>query len=132
MLKPVVPCWNSQLVNFSVLFVSFATQFSLFIQAALFAIDELFEKDYSPVPVFVSGTIVDKSGRTLSGQTGEAFVASVSHTKPMWYDCTLYRRQFNCFWFLAFTHVSYVALQFVHEDSNRHFQHWFKLCPWCS
>ena len=44
----------------------------------------LFEKDYAPVPVLVSGTIVDKSGRTLSGQTGEAFVTSVSHVKPMW------------------------------------------------
>ena len=34
--------------------------------------------------MFVSGTIVDKSGRTLSGQTSEAFVISVSHSKPMW------------------------------------------------
>jgi methionine synthase I (cobalamin-dependent) len=33
----------------------------------------------------VSGTIVDKSGRTLSGQTTEAFIISVSHAKPMWY-----------------------------------------------
>lgn len=32
----------------------------------------------------VSGTIVDKSGRTLSGQTTEAFVISVQHTKPLW------------------------------------------------
>ena len=54
------------------------------LQAALFAIDDLFEKGYGPVPVFVSGTIVDKSGRTLSGQTVEAFVASVSHSKPLW------------------------------------------------
>lgn len=40
--------------------------------------------DYNGMPVFVSGTIVDKSGRTLSGQTGEAFVVSVSHSKPLW------------------------------------------------
>ena len=33
----------------------------------------------------VSGTIVDKSGRTLSGQTTEAFLISMSHMKPMWY-----------------------------------------------
>ena len=33
----------------------------------------------------ISGTIVDKSGRTLSGQTGEAFVSSVSHSNPLWY-----------------------------------------------
>jgi len=36
------------------------------------------------VGVQVSGTIVDKSGRTLSGQTTEAFVASIMHSKPMW------------------------------------------------
>ena len=34
--------------------------------------------------VQVSGTIVDKSGRTLSGQTTEAFMVSVTHSKPMW------------------------------------------------
>lgn len=36
------------------------------------------------VPRQVSGTIVDKSGRTLSGQLGEAFVTSVSHADPLW------------------------------------------------
>ena len=35
------------------------------------------------IPVFISGTIVDNSGRTLSGQTNEAFWHSVSHAKPM-------------------------------------------------
>ncbi|XP_053495830.1 methionine synthase isoform X1 [Ictalurus furcatus] len=52
-------------------------------KAALFAIDKLFEESYKPRPIFISGTIVDKSGRTLSGQTGEAFVISVSHMKPL-------------------------------------------------
>lgn len=52
-------------------------------KAALFAIDTLFESEYTPVPIFISGTIVDKSGRTLSGQTGEAFLTSVSHANPM-------------------------------------------------
>ncbi|KAJ8309214.1 hypothetical protein KUTeg_014088 [Tegillarca granosa] len=52
-------------------------------KAALFAISELFEKENRSCPVFVSGTIVDKSGRTLSGQTTEAFVISVSHAKPI-------------------------------------------------
>ncbi|XP_071402225.1 methionine synthase [Centroberyx affinis] len=52
-------------------------------KAALFAIDLLFEKSYEPKPIFISGTIVDRSGRTLSGQTGEAFVISVSHAKPL-------------------------------------------------
>ncbi|KAL1264896.1 hypothetical protein QQF64_005251 [Cirrhinus molitorella] len=52
-------------------------------KAALFAIDKLFEECYEPRPVFISGTIVDKSGRTLSGQTGEAFIISVSHAQPL-------------------------------------------------
>ncbi|XP_018014823.1 methionine synthase [Hyalella azteca] len=53
-------------------------------RAALFAIQTLFDEGhYLPRPIFVSGTIVDKSGRTLSGQTGEAFLISVMHAKPM-------------------------------------------------
>ncbi|KAK2175405.1 B-12 dependent methionine synthase [Ridgeia piscesae] len=52
-------------------------------KAALFAIQTLFEEGCREVPIFISGTIVDKSGRTLSGQTCEAFVISVSHTNPM-------------------------------------------------
>ncbi|KAJ1976074.1 hypothetical protein H4R35_002855, partial [Dimargaris xerosporica] len=52
-------------------------------KAALFAIEALFDSgDYARVPIFMSGTIVDQSGRTLSGQTGEAFVISVSHASP--------------------------------------------------
>ncbi|MDE3181689.1 MAG: methionine synthase, partial [Acidobacteriota bacterium] len=50
-------------------------------KAALFAIDELFEKLGRRVPVMASVTIVDQSGRTLSGQTVEAFWISVSHMK---------------------------------------------------
>jgi len=52
-------------------------------KAALYAIQLVFEEEYDEVPIFVSGTIVDKSGRTLSGQTGEAFIISISHAKPM-------------------------------------------------
>ena len=50
-------------------------------KAALFAIDLFFtnHKDKTPLPVMVSGTITDASGRTLSGQTTEAFLTSVSH-----------------------------------------------------
>lgn len=48
-------------------------------KAALFAIQELFEEIGREVPVMVSGTITDASGRTLSGQTTEAFLVSVSH-----------------------------------------------------
>jgi 5-methyltetrahydrofolate--homocysteine methyltransferase len=48
-------------------------------KAALFAIQELFEETGASVPVMVSGTITDASGRILSGQTPEAFLISVSH-----------------------------------------------------
>jgi 5-methyltetrahydrofolate--homocysteine methyltransferase len=48
-------------------------------KAALFAIDQFFEDTHRRVPVMVSFTIVDRSGRTLSGQTVEAFWISVSH-----------------------------------------------------
>ncbi|HEU4929365.1 MAG TPA: methionine synthase, partial [Candidatus Krumholzibacteria bacterium] len=48
-------------------------------KAALFAIEEAFDARGARLPVMVSGTITDLSGRTLSGQTPEAFYASVSH-----------------------------------------------------
>lgn len=48
-------------------------------KAALFAIQTLFEEIGREVPIMVSGTITDASGRTLSGQTTEAFLISVSH-----------------------------------------------------
>ncbi len=48
-------------------------------KAALFAVQSVFEKRGVKVPVMISGTITDASGRTLSGQTTEAFLNSVSH-----------------------------------------------------
>jgi len=48
-------------------------------KAALFAIQELMEERGVNLPIMVSGTITDASGRTLSGQTTEAFLVSVSH-----------------------------------------------------
>jgi 5-methyltetrahydrofolate--homocysteine methyltransferase len=48
-------------------------------KAAMFAIEELFENKGIVLPVMVSGTITDASGRTLSGQTLEAFFNSLSH-----------------------------------------------------
>ncbi|WP_055443619.1 homocysteine S-methyltransferase family protein [Lacinutrix himadriensis] len=48
-------------------------------KAALFAIEEVKEDRDIDIPIMVSGTITDASGRTLSGQTVEAFLASVSH-----------------------------------------------------
>jgi len=52
-------------------------------KAALFAIDEVFDEVGKKLPVMVSGTITDLSGRTLSGQTPEAFWNSVSHSEPL-------------------------------------------------
>ena len=52
-------------------------------KAALYAVGEYLEFTGLDIPVFVSGTLVDQSGRTLSGQTGEAFYASIRHAKPM-------------------------------------------------
>jgi 5-methyltetrahydrofolate--homocysteine methyltransferase len=48
-------------------------------KAALFAINHFFETNKIKLPIMVSGTITDNSGRTLSGQTVEAFSVSVSH-----------------------------------------------------
>jgi 5-methyltetrahydrofolate--homocysteine methyltransferase len=48
-------------------------------KAALFAIEEVKEEHKMDIPIMVSGTITDASGRTLSGQTAEAFLISISH-----------------------------------------------------
>jgi 5-methyltetrahydrofolate--homocysteine methyltransferase len=48
-------------------------------KAALFAIDEVFDERKVKLPIMVSGTITDQSGRTLTGQTTEAFLISLSH-----------------------------------------------------
>jgi 5-methyltetrahydrofolate--homocysteine methyltransferase len=51
-------------------------------KAAIFAIDRCFERSGERLPVMISGTITDASGRTLSGQTAEAFWNSVRHIQP--------------------------------------------------
>jgi 5-methyltetrahydrofolate--homocysteine methyltransferase len=51
-------------------------------KAALFAIREALERRGADLPIMVSGTITDASGRTLSGQTVEAFWNSISHAEP--------------------------------------------------
>lgn len=48
-------------------------------KAALFAIDVVFDERQTKLPIMVSGTITDQSGRTLTGQTTEAFLISLSH-----------------------------------------------------
>ncbi len=52
-------------------------------KAALFAIEQVFASTHERVPVMISGTITDASGRTLSGQVTEAFWVSVMHSNPL-------------------------------------------------
>ncbi len=52
-------------------------------KAALFAIDEFFEQSGERLPLIISGTVTDASGRILSGQTVSAFWASVRHMQPL-------------------------------------------------
>ncbi len=52
-------------------------------KAALFAIEDEFEARGARLPVMISGTITDASGRTLSGQTAEAFWYSLRHSRPL-------------------------------------------------
>ncbi|TCP97251.1 methionine synthase (B12-dependent) [Cricetibacter osteomyelitidis] len=52
-------------------------------KAAVFAIEQVFEEMGVKLPVMISGTITDASGRTLSGQTTEAFYNSLRHAKPL-------------------------------------------------
>ncbi len=64
-------------------------------KAALFAIEELKEELQQDIPVMVSGTITDASGRTLSGQTAEAFLISVEHIPllTVGFNCALGAKQ---------------------------------------
>lgn len=52
-------------------------------KAAIFAVESVFEELGAELPVMISGTITDASGRTLSGQTTEAFYNSLRHIKPL-------------------------------------------------
>jgi 5-methyltetrahydrofolate--homocysteine methyltransferase len=52
-------------------------------KAAIFAIESIFEAAGQRLPVMISGTITDQSGRTLTGQTPEAFWNSVRHVRPL-------------------------------------------------
>jgi len=58
-------------------------------KAALFAIEEFFDEYQIKLPIMISGTITDASGRTLSGQTAEAFWNSLRHVEPISFG-------FNC------------------------------------
>jgi len=60
-------------------------------KAAIFAVESVFDETRNRVPVMISGTITDASGRTLSGQTAEAFWNSVAHARPVsvGFNCAL-------------------------------------------
>ncbi len=68
-------------------------------KAALFAINDLFTENGHKVPIMVSGTITDASGRTLSGQTLEAFLYSVSHIDMLsiGFNCALGAKELRPF-----------------------------------
>ena len=85
-------------------------------KAALYAVGEFLEHACVDIPVFVSGTLVDLSGRTLSGQTTEAFYASIRHAKPMCVglNCALGAQQMVPF----VRRLSACAECFVHVYSN--------------
>jgi 5-methyltetrahydrofolate--homocysteine methyltransferase len=64
-------------------------------KAAMFAVDTYFEEHNVSVPIMISGTITDASGRTLSGQTVEAFLISISHMDllSVGFNCALGAKQ---------------------------------------
>lgn len=64
-------------------------------KAAIFAVEEVFASRNTRLPLMISGTITDNSGRTLTGQTVEAFWFSVMHAKPfsVGFNCALGAKQ---------------------------------------
>lgn len=100
-LSPDVNDMGFRAVNFDQLRRTYREQIDVFIEegvdtllvetifdtlnakAALFAIAEAFEEHGVRLPIMISGTITDRSGRTLTGQTVEAFWNSVSHAQPL-------------------------------------------------
>jgi 5-methyltetrahydrofolate--homocysteine methyltransferase len=64
-------------------------------KAAIYAVEDAFEKVGTRFPVMISGTITDLSGRTLSGQTAAAFWNSIAHAKPfsIGFNCALGARE---------------------------------------
>ncbi|KAJ1684273.1 hypothetical protein LUZ63_020566 [Rhynchospora breviuscula] len=85
-------------------------------KAAVYALETLFEEQDRRWPVMISGTITDASGRTLSGQTTEAFWNSVRHARPLLVglNCALGAREMRPF----LSELSRVADTFVHAYPN--------------
>ncbi|MDN5626880.1 5-methyltetrahydrofolate--homocysteine methyltransferase [Epilithonimonas bovis DSM 19482] len=78
-------------------------------KAALFAIDEIREERNITIPIMVSGTITDASGRTLSGQTADAFLISVSHMDliSVGFNCALGAKQLTPYLEILSNHTNF-------------------------
>ena len=78
-------------------------------KAALFAIDEIREERNIKIPIMVSGTITDASGRTLSGQTADAFLISVSHMDlvSVGFNCALGAKQLTPYLEILANHTNF-------------------------
>ena len=78
-------------------------------KAALFAIDEIREERNITIPIMVSGTITDASGRTLSGQTADAFLISVSHMDliSVGFNCALGAKQLTPYLEILANHTDF-------------------------
>jgi 5-methyltetrahydrofolate--homocysteine methyltransferase len=86
-------------------------------KAAIFAVEEYLNHIKKEIPLIISGTIVDLSGRTLSGQTTEAFFISISHAKnilSVGLNCSLGATQMRPF----LEEISNIAPYFVHVYPN--------------
>jgi 5-methyltetrahydrofolate--homocysteine methyltransferase len=85
-------------------------------KAAIFAVQNLFEDKGKELPVIISGTITDASGRTLSGQTVEAFWVSVQHANPfsVGLNCALGAEEMRPY----LQDLSRVANTYVHAYPN--------------
>jgi len=109
-------------------------------KAAIFAVEAVFEEIGERLPVMISGTITDASGRTLSGQTTEAFYNSLRHAKPISFglNCALGPVELRQY-VEEMSRISDVAVSahpnaglpnafgeydFSVEDMNKHVQEW--------
>jgi 5-methyltetrahydrofolate--homocysteine methyltransferase len=78
-------------------------------KAALYAVMEVFDEKITELPIMISGTITDASGRTLSGQTAEAFLISMSHA-PLFsigFNCALGAEQLEQYVEILSDHASF-------------------------
>jgi len=90
---------------------------SFVLRAALFAIEEFYDRTgHERLPLIISGTITDASGRTLSGQTTEAFYISMAHSKPfcIGLNCALGATDMRPY----LQRLSQIAECFVHSYPN--------------